>query len=235
MLALPVHGFVVLSAPKCASTALENALAPRAEIVLRHHPRLKHVNVRAFGRLVEPLLAAAGYDRPDYEVVTLFRDPVDWLHSWWRYRQGPRLRRPGGPVDQRRARQGLPPGSPRYTGDLPFAEFAAAYVEGRGREVGVRGRPVRFVLDRGGAIGVDRIFAYERSDVWQGWFRDRVGADLEFPSSNRSRVRAPLELDDELRARLEEFFAPEYELRTHLVEDGQWAGTRGARLTRSPA
>jgi hypothetical protein len=233
MLALPAHGFVVLSAPKCASTALETALAPRAEMVLRHHPRLKHMNARSFQRNVAPLLASVGYERANYEVVTLFRDPVDWLHSWWRYRQGPRLKQSGGRVDQRRARQGLATGKRRWTGDLDFEEFATAYVEGRRAEVGLRGRPLRFVLRQDGAIGVDRIFAYERMDVWQGWFRERLGADLEFPATNRSRVRAPLEIDETLRARLEEHFAPEYEVRAHLLDDGQWSGTRGARLTRS--
>lgn len=234
MLALPAHGFVVLSAPKNASTALENALGPRAEMILRNHPRLKHMNARSFHRRVAPLLGSVGYDRSSYEVVTLFRDPVDWLHSWWRYRQGPRLQEPGGAVDERRARQGLPEVSARWTGDLDFAEFASAVAEGRQKSVGVRGRPVRFVLDGDGAIDVDRIFAYERSDVWQAWFRDRLGADLEFPSSNRSRVQAPLELDPSLRASLEEYFAPEYEVRDHLREDGQWSGVRGARLTRTP-
>lgn len=218
MLALPAHGFVVLSAPKCASTALEEALGDRAEMVMRHHPRLKHVNVRAFHRYVAPLLGIAGYERDDYEVVSLLRDPVDWLHSWWRYRQSPHVRQAEGD------------GS-RWTGSMEFAEFAAAYVAGRGAEIGVLGRPARFVLKQDGSVGVDRLFAYERTDVWQGWLRERLGEDLEFPVSNRSPVRTEIELDDDLRARLAAYFAPEEELRARVTATGEWAGARGSRLT----
>lgn len=229
MLALPAHGFVVLSAPKCASTALEEALAPHAELVLRHHPRLKHMNARSFSHKVEPLLGSVGYERGDYELVTLFRDPIDWLHSWWRYRQGPRLRQRDGRVDQRRRRQGLAP-TRRWTGDIGFEDFATAYVDGDPAEWVVKGRPVRFVLVHGGVVGVDRLFAFERPDVWQEWFRSQLGGKVEFPATNRSRVQQPLELGPALRARLEEHFAPEYELRERLLATGEWSGARGTPL-----
>lgn len=233
MLALPARGFVVLSAPKCASTTLEEALAPHAELVLRHHPRLKHMNARSFHHKVEPLLGSVGYARDDYELVTLFRDPVDWLHSWWRYRQRPRLRRPEGRLDQLRERRGLKPHE-RWTGAMTFAEYAAAYVEGNRTGGVVRGRPLRFVLAGDKTIGVDRLFALERTDVWQEWFRARLGGDLAFPTANRSRVQRELEVDADLRARLEEHFAPEYEVRARLAETGTWSGARGARLARMP-
>ena len=79
MLALPAHGFVLLSLPKCASTSMVKAVAGQAEMVLRINPKLKHINCAQFHELMVPVLRKGGYQRKDYEVVSLFREPVEWL------------------------------------------------------------------------------------------------------------------------------------------------------------
>ena len=43
MMAFPRHGFVLLAMPKCASTSLESALAPYADLVIDRPPGLKHL------------------------------------------------------------------------------------------------------------------------------------------------------------------------------------------------
>ena len=63
MIGLPAHGFVMLSMPKSASTSLVSMLSPRAELVLRHNPRMKHMNCRSFHRYVVPVLERGGYRR----------------------------------------------------------------------------------------------------------------------------------------------------------------------------
>ena len=73
MIGLPAHGFVLLSMPKCASTSLVQALQSRAELVLRINPRLKHMNCQSFHKLMVPVLRNGGYERDDYELVSLFR------------------------------------------------------------------------------------------------------------------------------------------------------------------
>ena len=228
MLALPGHGFVVLSAPKCASTSLQRALAPRAEIVCREHPRLKHMNYKSFDKHLRPLLRAAGYPRDAYEVVTLFREPVSWLHSWWRYRSDPKHLDPER-LDALRRRQGRPV-KRNYTGGTSFQEYAEAYLAGSTENGVINGRPSRFVLDRDGSIGVDRIFAHETAEAWQGWFNDKLGGKLSFPVANASQRRDDLELTPAVRSQLEEYFAPEYEIYDRLRADGQWSGARGTTL-----
>lgn len=210
MLALPGHGFVMLSMPKCASTSLVRSLAKDAEIVLRVNPRLKHINCKQFHTLMVPVLRRGGYKRDDYELVSLFREPVAWLESWWRYRRRPEL------AEKKQD---------RYTGDQSFEEYVREYLR---RENPMRGRPARFVamgddLD----IGVDRIFALERPDVWQGWIAERLGSSVDVGQQNISTEPAEPELPSDLRADLEAFFAPEYDIYARLRDTGQWAPPAG--------
>ena len=210
MIALPAHGFVMLSMPKCASTTLVTTLKGHAEILMRINPKLKHMNTRTFTKRMVPVLAGAGYARSDYELVTLFREPVSWLESWWRYRQRPELAK-----------------SRNWTGGSSFEEFVLAHIE---RTPGaVTGRQARFVaLDADLTIGVDRIFALERPDVWQGYIDRKLGREVEVVTKNWSTSQALPELSEDTRARLAEHYRPEYDIWQHLLDhEGEWAPPAG--------
>lgn len=211
-MALPAHGFVMLSMPKCASTTLVTTLKGHAEVLMRVNPRLKHMNCRTFHQQMAPVLAGAGYDRGDYEVVTLFREPVSWLESWWRYRQRPALREKS---------------DGKWTGEVSFDDFVLAHVEGR--PGGIAGRQARFVsLDDDLTIGVDRIFALERADRWQGYIDSRLGREVEVVTKNWSTSRAQAELSPATAALLEQHYAPERDIWQHLLDhDGEWAPPAG--------
>ncbi|CAB4727546.1 MAG: hypothetical protein F2667_12485 [Actinobacteria bacterium] len=211
MIALPAHGFVMLSMPKCASTTLVTSLQGHAEILLRINPGLKHINAKSFHNRMVPVLRLGGYRREDYEVVSLFREPVAWLESWWRYRQRPALDRED---------------SAKFTGEISFERFVGAYLDGEPGSV--KGRQARFLaLSDDLDIGVDRLFALERPDVWEGWIADKLGRPLEVTSKNWSTVRAEPVLSDSMRARLTEHYAPEYDLYERLLPTGQWAPPPG--------
>lgn len=212
MMALPHRGFVWLSMPKCASTSVENVLDPHALVVLRG--RLKHTNYELFQRRVAPLLAHGGYQPADYEVVCLFREPVDWLESWWRYRSRPKLRK-------------RPRNRKNWIGDETFSSFADRYVERDPSLLGI-GRQARFVANQNAAagIGIDRIFRYESSTVWQDWLVGRVGEPLEFERRNVNEGRAA-KIDPSVRRRLQEFLAREYAIYEKLASTGQWVPPTG--------
>jgi len=213
MIGLPAHGFVLLSMPKCASTSLVRSLQGHAELVLRVNPRLKHMNCRSFHTLMVPVLRSAGYEREDYEVVSLFREPTAWIESWWRYRQRPSLAK----VDPA-----------KYTGDVSFEEFVGKYVDGDPGPGTLRGRPARFVaLSDDLDLGVDRLFALEQPQVWQTWIGAKVGGGIDVSTDNRSTVRPEPQLSRTMRARLDEFFAPEYAIYEQLRATGEWAPPRG--------
>jgi len=213
MIGLPAHGFVLLSMPKCASTSLVRSLQGHAELLLRGNPRLKHMNCRSFHTLIVPVLRNAGYERGDYEVVSLFREPTAWIESWWRYRQRPSLAK----VDPA-----------KFTGDVSFEEFVGRYVDGDPGPGTLRGRPAKFVaLSDDLDLGVDRLFALERPQVWQTWIGAKVGGGIDVSTDNRSTVRPEPQLSRTMRARLDEFFAPEYAIYEQLRATGEWAPPRG--------
>ena len=56
MLAFVAPRLVLLSIPKTGTTALEAALAPKAEMVLRSRPEIKHLTMSQYNLRIEPLL-----------------------------------------------------------------------------------------------------------------------------------------------------------------------------------
>ena len=208
----PGRDFVLLALPKTASTSLERTLAPYATEVVGSPPAQKHLPARGFVHTRMEQLAADGHPRESYELVTMFREPIEWLESWWRYR----------------AREA----SPHSTADLDFEEFALSYVAGDDEAPIPAGRPAKFIRARG-VVAVDRIFSVDRPDVWSAWFSERVGGPLEFERRNASATRRG-ELSAGTRQRLEAWFAPEYDVWRRLAGTGEWAGARGTRLVRLP-
>lgn len=215
MIIAPTHGFVLLSVPKVASTSLDVALGGYHQAPPGPAPA-KHANVVSFHRHTVPRIERMGFERGAYDVVALFRDPVGWLESWWRYRQRPDVRENN---------------TERYTGDRTFAEFVEGFLTDKA-STGIKGRPAQFIAgDVSIAARVDRLFAVERPDVWTAWFAARVGSPLEVPRRNQASVRPPVDLPPSLEADLRSWFAPEYEVVEHLRASGSWQPPVGYRPT----
>ncbi len=200
--------FVLLALPKTASTSLERTLAPHATAVVSSPPARKHLPARGFVHTVAHDLEAQGHPRDSYELVTMFREPLAWLESWWRYR----------------ARDD----SRLSTARMSFEEFARAYLAGDDDAPVPKGRPAKFVHAQG-AVAVDRVFSLERPDVWSAWFSARVGVSLEFEHRNSSGAEHGT-LSPETRGLLVDHFAPEYDVWRRLATTGEWSGARGTRL-----
>lgn len=213
MIIAPTHGFVLLSVPKVASTSLDAALAAFHEEPPGTAPA-KHQNVVSFHRHTVSKIEGLGFGREAYEVVALFREPVGWLESWWRYRQRPDVR------DNN---------AERWTGDRSFAEFVRLFLDDK-EATGIKGRPARFIAgDAALGARVDRLFAVDRPEVWTAWFAERVGSPLDVPRRNRAGSRAPTDLPDTLAQELRSWFAPEYDVVDHLAETGEWQPPFGYR------
>lgn len=204
----PGRDFVLLALPKTASTTLERALAPYATEVVSSPPGRKHLPARGFVHTVAPDLARQGRGRDSYELVTMFREPIAWLESWWRYRSRD---------DSRQS-----------TADLTFEEFALHYLAGDEDAPVPRGRPARFIQAQG-AVAVDRIFSVDRPDVWSVWFAERVGEPLVFERRNASDAGRG-DLSFATREALAAHFVPEYDVWQRLAATGEWAGARGTVL-----
>ncbi|MDO9398602.1 MAG: hypothetical protein Q7T71_18820, partial [Herbiconiux sp.] len=205
--------FVLLSVPKVASTSLDAALAGYHQQPPGRPPS-KHQNVITFHRHTVPKIHGLGFERDSYEVVALFRDPVSWLESWWRYRQRPDVR------DNQ---------AERYTGDRSFTEFVELFLRDKSA-TGIKGRPAKFVAgDRDRGARLDRIFAVDRPEVWTSWFAERVGSLLEIPRRNQASARPPTDLPADLAEELRSWFAPEYAVIEQLGDTGMWQPPFGYR------
>lgn len=204
----PGHDFVLLALPKTASTSLERTLSPYATEVVSSPPGRKHLPARGFVHTKAHELAEQGHPRESYELVAMFREPIAWLESWWRYRA------------REDARQS--------TADMTFEDFARHYLAAHDDAPVPKGRPAKFIHAQG-AVAVDRLFSVERPDVWSAWFSERIGAPLEFERRNASSAEHGV-LEPATRRALEEHFAPEYDVWRRLADTGEWSGARGTVL-----
>ncbi len=198
MLLAPGKGFVFLAMPKSGSTSIETAFLTHSQMILQKPPAIKHTTYAGFQRFLQPFLNSKGFPRESYEVVCVFREPIDWLSSWWRYRSREKLANPRDPKLR------------NYTGDVSFEQFARAYMEGSEQFAQV-GRMSRFVQPSPGGAEVDRIFRYDRLDLLVDFLCEKVGEEVEVGSVNTSPERS-VSLSEECEIELREFFAPEYRI-----------------------
>lgn len=173
---------VFLAVPKTGTTALEEALAPRADMVIRNPPELKHANVTRYQRWIEPFLEKAGGPRP--ETVAVVRHPVDWLKSWYRYRHRDDL-----------------VGHPNSTRDLSFDAFVDDYCRETQPPHAHVGSQANFVTDSKGVLRIDHLFRYEESGRLHDFVEARLGYRPEPRRANVSPV-VDLALSPGVEARL---------------------------------
>ena len=199
MLLAPGKNFVFLAMTKTGSTSIENAFSPYSHVSMQGNP-FKHTRYAGFQRYLQPFLASKGFERESYEVVCVFREPIDWLSSWWRYRSREEISDPS-----HRAHV-------NYAGHTTFEEFVRAYMKDEKPFARV-GRPSQFVQPHPKKVerGIDRIFRYDRLDLLVEYLCEKVGDEVEVGVSNVSPKMSyslSAECEEELRA----FMAPEYEI-----------------------
>ena len=182
--------FVLLAVPKTGTTALEGALAPRAALVLRDPPQIKHAPLYRYRRFVEPLLATAG--GPPMETVAVLREPVSWLSSWFRYRSR-------DDVD----------GKPASTRGRSFDDFVSEYCRGKPAPFANVGFQSRFALNDDGTRGATHLFRYEEPDRLLAFLAERLGARPDLPRLNVSPAM-DVALSPAVEARLREKRAEEF-------------------------
>ena len=176
------HRFTLLSMPKCGTTALTRAMAPHADIVIEGTRAGKHTRYQEYRAGMAAPIAEKGGDIATQETLSVMRDPVDYVRSWWRYRARDQI-----------------VGKPKSTRDTPFAAFLADYLrdyeDGKSTRTGI-GWASRFVkTGRTGDIGVDRMFRYPELDRLVAWVEARTGWGIEL---RRANVSPRVALDDEV-------------------------------------
>lgn len=184
---------VVFSMPKCGSIALVSSLAPHFGAAFKGPEQMKHTPFVKYQKFIRPYLAT--FTSEPFETVCLFREPLDWLGSWWRYRMRPEAETKG-----------------TSTKGLSFDAFLEGNLAGSGPATHT-GRQSRFVSDAKGALGVDRIYRYENIAACCDYICDRLEVSVELPRLNASRGWPEQAAHSEdVAARVREAYARDFEI-----------------------
>ena len=163
---------VFLAVPKTGTTAIEGALAPKAALVLREPPILKHATVQRYKRILQPMMDIT--KEPEFDTFAVVRDPVDWLGSWFRYRNRDDL-----------------VGKPNSTRGRSFDDFASAYMADPQPGFAAVGSQAKFLRAPDGTVGVTHLFRYEARPKLIRFLEDRLSIQI---SLNRLNVSPPADV-----------------------------------------
>jgi hypothetical protein len=167
MLVFWKENLVLLSIPKTGSTALEGALAPRASLVLRDPPEIKHAPCYRYKRFLKPLFKQVG--EKELELMAIVRNPIDWLGSWYRYRTRDDLI-----------------GHPNSTAGISFDDFVLEYSKGTPAPFANVGSQARFLTINDGEIGAQHLFQYEQWDQMIAFMEKRLAVTISLKQKNVS-------------------------------------------------
>lgn len=186
-------GFVFFASTKSASTAIEAALAPHADMTILNPPEAKHIGVQAFERHILPVTRKFGFGV--LERLAVIRNPRDWVASWYAYRARPDL-----------------DGHPRSTAGLSFDQFVDGVLADPIPEFAKIGRPGRMLRRASGALGIDRLYAYEALPQLAAYFSERLGVPIDFSTRMNPSPPRPTQLSPDREARLRAALADDFAL-----------------------
>jgi hypothetical protein len=173
------HRYAFFCTPKCASNSIEAMLKPHADIHLLGSPQVRHTNARQYEKHIQPYLADVSAEQTTestkpIERVAIVREPVAWLHSWYRFRARSALRNAD---------------SQNSTAHVSFSEFVDAYLSEQQPPFAQVGTQLEFLTDTEGKLGVDRLYAYDNLNDLAAYFSTLVGQQLSLTSINVSPTK----------------------------------------------
>jgi len=189
---------VILATPKTGSTSIEAALESLSALSVTRPPELKHTPAYRYQRFIRPYLRASAGGA--FTAVALMREPVDWLGSWYRYRQRDDVMAPE-----------------KSTRGMHFSDFARGYMADPRPAFADVGGQAKFLSGMNGeTLGVDKLFRYENLPAFVAFLEDQLGFTIELPHENVSPAGA-LDLPADLEAALRDHLAPEYALYNRIT------------------
>lgn len=203
MLVFSQARLVFLSVPKTGTTAWQAALEHHAAMVVRDPPELKHAPVFRYNRFFRPALEK--FLGGPLTVLAVMREPIDWLGSWYRYRQRPFLE-----------------GRPAGTHGISFDAFVQGYTKGDRPAYADVGSQAKFLEPQKNGTRATHLFRYEDQAGLTAFLEARLGVRVETGRHNVS-PSVPLALSPEVESRLRRKFAAEFALYDSIGENGAYA------------
>lgn len=192
--------FVFVANTKAASTSLEAALAPHAEIQRAANSPRKHIPMIEAVKVYDFLFKQEGYEPNTFFRFGVMRDPLEWIASWYRYRKGNNVQSP------------LPQ-------DMDFVGFWRKNDWNITRADGAKHLQRDMFCWRKGGLAVDYIIPYGALDTDFGMICKGLNLKVNLPRLNVSTLKAsgsdiPAEMEDEVRAH----YAEDYDILNRLDE-----------------
>jgi hypothetical protein len=181
----------MLATPKTGTTAIEAALESLAHLAIQRPPQLKHANLRKYHRFIGPWLESAAGG--PFDVIATIREPLDWLGSWYRYRQ----------------REDIGDAA-KSTAGISFDQFVRDYCSDAPPAYAAVGAQSQFLAPKN-EKGLTRLFRYERIEDLIQFLEDRLNCEILLPRLNVSPVME-LGLDPATEKLLRKVAAREFEL-----------------------
>lgn len=183
---------VFFATPKTASTSIETTLGTLCEIRLSKHPSVKHTPYRKYKRLLEPFVSTVMDSEPDR--IAAFREPVDWLGSWYRYRGRRELI-----------------GKDNSTHGITFDQFVEGYLQDSQPNYACVGSQATFVSANDGTMGMTHLFRYDQIETMVAFLEARLKKQIKLPQTNIS-PKAELSLSPALLKELQNAYARDFEI-----------------------
>ena len=192
--------FVFVANTKAASTSFEHMLFPYCEIQRAGTPGRKHIPLASILHQEYRFL----FENPRYPADTFFkfgivRDPIQWIGSWFRYRQGNKVAEP------------LPK-------EMSFQEFCERkdwnfFNNGR------RYLQSNLFCSESGEILADYLIPYENIETHAKIICGALDIEYTIPRINESLIGPEhLSISDRLYEHLRDYYKKDYELISQIPE-----------------
>lgn len=199
MLVSTKHKFVFLSNRKCASSSLVHSLRPFCSVAMDTDHRVRHTNYSEYQEYLLPYLRQKiGDEVMDYQVFCLFREPLDWIYSWYRFR----CREAISPAAQ--------PGHWEWAGDMSWPEYLAETMAKKPARCARIGVQSRFVTGLNGGQEGLTLFRFDELEAFIDHISGLVGHAVDLVHYNVSPTADAQPTDRDMkkvRRKLKEEFA----------------------------
>ena len=192
--------FLFVANTKTASTSIEVALKPFAEIVRAGTPERKHTTLYRVLQDYDFM-----FQRPEHSPERFFkfgvmRDPIDWINSWFRYRKGNEVAAP------------LP-------ADMSFADFWRRKDWNIERPNGAGKNLQRDMFCApDGTVLADVVIQHHRLAPTFATICDALDIRSPLERHNVSEITPRDDIPADLKAEMEEFYADDYALFDQLED-----------------
>ena len=191
--------FIFVANTKTASTSIENALLPHADIIASGTPERRHMQLQQALSNYPYLFNHPDHARQKFFKFGVMRDPIDWIYSWFRYRKGNAVQSP------------LPQ-------NLTFEAFWRLQDWNIVRMNGRKHLQLQAFQGRKGNILSDMIIPYHRiTEIYPDVAR-LLDVDPKLPRHNVSNLPNDLDIPMHLQEEMRAFYEEDYALWANLDE-----------------